>query len=290
MIAKYFKKILKDKLYYQYIRDRFSPAAQMNQRQLWHYYRQCAADGRMPPLDEAGFRVFSQFEEDGKLLMIFAAIGMGNKTFIESGADDGVNSNCANWYFHFGFSGLFLDGNPKSIARGEKFYRTHPVPWDFPPKFICSKVTRENINQLVSQAGLKGEISLLSIDIDGNDYWVWDALEVVRPNVVIIETHNEFGMEDIVVPYDPEYFYPGKHPVYHGASPVAMVNLARHKGYRLVGANYYGTNFIFVKNGLGETLIPEVSVDSVLAHPSVKESYKLFEPVKDWEYIRDRKF
>ncbi len=209
---------------------------------------------------------------------------------IEIGADDGVNSNCANWYFHFGFSGLFLDGNPKSIARGEKFYRTHPVPWDFPPKFICSKVTRENINQLVSQAGLKGEISLLSIDIDGNDYWVWDALEVVRPNVVIIETHNEFGMEDIVVPYDPEYFYPGKHPVYHGASPVAMVNLARHKGYRLVGANYYGTNFIFVKNGLGETLIPEVSVDSVLAHPSVKESYKLFEPVKDWEYIRDRKF
>jgi hypothetical protein len=284
------KKLLKDKFYYQYIRDRFSPAAQISQRQLWHYYRDCAARGAMPALADCGFRVFSQFEEDGKLLAIFAAIGMGNKTFIEIGADDGINSNCANWYFHHGFYGLFLDGNPESIARGEKFYKKYPVPWDYPPKFTCATVTRENINTLIQSAGLEGTISLLSIDIDGNDYWIWDALEIVSPNVVIIETHNEFGMEDIVVPYDAGYAYPGKHPVYHGASPVAMNNLAKSKGYRLVGGNYYGSNFIFLKNELGDALIPDVTVASVLQHPSVKESQELFVPIKDWEYIRNRRF
>jgi len=146
-------------------------------------------------------------------------------------------------------------------------------------------VNRENVNQLIESAGFKGEIGLLSIDIDGNDYWVWDAISVVDPKVVIIETHNEFGLNDIVVPYDADYSYPGKHPIYHGASPVAMTKLANKKGYRLVGANDLGINFIFVKNGLADDLIPEVSVESLLNHPSVIEGYKTFEPIKDWEYI-----
>jgi hypothetical protein len=151
---------------------------------------------------------------------------------------------------------------------------------------VYSKVNRENINGLITSQGYSGEIALLSIDIDGNDYWVWDAVTAVDPRVVIIETHNEFGYENIVVPYDPDYMYPGKHPVYHGASPVAMVNLARRKGYRLVGANELGFNFIFVKNGLADELIPEVPVASVLQHPSVIEGFKLFEPIKDWEYVK----
>ena len=108
----------------------------------------------------------------------------------------------------------------------------------------------------------------------------------MQPRVVVIETHNEFGLEDIVVPYDPNYSYPGKHPVYHGASPKAMVKLAHKKGYRLVGANALGFNFFFVRNGLADQELPEVSVESVLDHPSVKEGYKSFEPIKDWEYIR----
>jgi hypothetical protein len=103
--------------------------------------------------------------------------------------------------------------------------------------------------------------------------------------VVIIETHNEFGLNNIVVPYDPDYVYPGKHPVYHGASPLAMNNLAGRKGYRLVGANELGFNFIFVKKGLAESELPEVSVESVLTHPSVREGYKKFEPIKDWDYL-----
>ncbi|MDP3431569.1 MAG: hypothetical protein Q8T04_01190, partial [Bacteroidota bacterium] len=234
------------------------------------------------------FRVFSQFEEDGILLFIFSVIGMDNKTFVEIGSDDGINSNSANLVFNFGWHGLFIDGNKHSIERGRKFYGKYPHPWAYSPKFICDLVKRENINQIIQEAGISGEIGLLSIDIDGNDYWIWDALEVVQPQVVIIETHNEFGFEDIVVPYDPNYFYPGKHPVYHGASPIAMTKLAKQKGYRLVGANELGFNFIFIKNGIAEEFIPEVSVESVLQHRSVAEGMTKFEEIKDWEYERNR--
>jgi len=282
----FIKRFIKDNFLYFFIKEKFGPAVQVEQRRLFHYYADCAAKKELPALRDTGFKVFSQFEEDGKLLFIFSVLGMDNKTFVEIGAADGLNSNCANLVFNFGWHGVFIDYDKPGIERGRKFYSRYPSPFHYPPKFVYSKVNRENINSLIESQGYKGALGLLSIDIDGNDYWVWDALSVVEPKVVIIETHNEFGYENIVVPYDPDYFYPGKHPVYHGASPVAMVNLARKKGYRLVGANELGFNFIFVKNGLADELIPEVSVESVLQHPSVIEDFKKFEPIKDWEYVK----
>ncbi len=279
------KNFLKDRFLITKLRNRFIPSVQISQRQLFHHYAELACKDELPAFSETGFRVFSQFEEDGKLLFIFSVIGMDIKSFVEIGSDDGVNSNSANLYFNFGWHGLFIDGNPHSIRRGRKFFSKYPHPWFYKPKFVCDMVKRENVNQLIEGAGFKGEVGLLSIDIDGNDYWVWDAIEVIEPRVVIIETHNEFGMNNIVVPYDPEYFYPGKHPVYHGASPVAMTKLANRKGYRLIGANELGFNFIFVKKGLADKLLPEVSVESLLTHPSTIEGYRKFEAIKDWEYL-----
>ena len=112
-------------------------------------------------------------------------------------------------------------------------------------------------------------------------------MEVVKPLVVIIETHNEFGMNDIVVPYDPEYMYPGKHPTYHGASPIAMTKLANHKGYRLVGANELGFNFIYIREDLLVDEVPTVSVESLLQHPSNKEAQARFAAVKNWEFVTE---
>ncbi len=279
------KNFLKDHFLILKLRNRFCAAVQINQRALYLNYRELLLQKRLPALKETGFRVFSQFEEDGKLLFIFSVIGMDRKTFVEIGSDDGLNSNCANLVFNFGWDGLFIDANRRSIKRGKKFYSKYPHPWAYSPKFVCSKVTRENVNELVKHAGLQGEIGLLSIDIDGNDYWIWDALEEVCPQVVIIETHNEFGLNNIIVPYDASYSYPGKHPIYHGASPIAMTKLARKKGYRLAGANELGFNFIFVKNGIADSELPEVSVESVLQHPSVQAGYKAFEEIKEWEYL-----
>jgi len=279
-----FKDFLKSRFYILKVRNRFSAAVQIQQRQLYHEYQRMQDERKLPAFSETGYRVFSQYEEDGKLLFIFSLLGMNHKTFVEIGSDDGINSNCANLAFNFGWYGLFLDGNPKAIKRGRKFYSKYPHPWMYQPTFTCAKVKAENINQLVKDAKLEGDIGLLSIDIDGNDYWVWKALEQVKPQVVVIETHVELGMRNIVVPYDPDYVFPGKHPVYHGASPIAMNKLAESKGYRLVGANELGFNFIFVRNDLLQDELPKVSVESVLQHPSVEESWKRFEPIKDWEF------
>ena len=258
---------------------------QINQRQLFLSYREKASEKNVPTLTETGFRIFSQFEEDGMLLFIFSVIGMNKKTFIEIGSDDGVNSNSANLYFNFDWHGLFIDANTVSIDRGIKFYNKHPHAWTYKPTFLCSKVTKENINALIKQGGLEGEIGLLSIDIDGNDYHIWDAIEQVSPQVVIIETQIAYGMNNIVVPYDPNYVHPGVHPDYCGASPVAMQKLGSKKGYRLVGANALGFNLIFVKNGIADELIPEVSIESILTHPSAIDGLKKYEGVKNFKFI-----
>lgn len=246
-----------------------------------------AAEEKLSPISENGFQNFSQFEEDGLILYLFSLLKTENKTFLEFGADDGINSNAANLHFHHDFTGLFIDGNPKAIERGQHFYKKHGNPKVAAPTFLEAMITAENINELITKGGLKGDIGFMSIDIDGNDYWVWKAIDCIRPEVVVIETHNEFGLHDIIVPYDPDYFYPGKHPDYHGASPVAMTKLAKNKGYRLVGSNELGFNFIFLRDGLLVDQVPTVSVESLLQHPSNKEAQARFEAVKDWEYVRE---
>lgn len=280
---KYLRHLLKKWFLILKIRNRFHPNVQIEQRRLFHYYRDCVRMGTIPKLSETGFRVFSQFEEDGKLLFIFSLLGMENKTFVDIGANDGINSNCANLIFNFGWHGLFIDGDKHCVERGKHFYDRYPNKWQYKPKFLHAFATRETIDQLIKNAGFSGEIGLLSIDIDGDDYWIWDAVQSISPQVVIIETHDTFGMQNLVVPY--QGHFSGKDPLYHGASPVAMTHLAQRKGYRLVGSNKLGFNLIYVRNDLIPDLLPEVSVASVLTHPSAKESAKNFEKIKDLEYL-----
>ena len=281
-----FKHILKKYLKYYKVRGRFDVSIRKEQITLMHKYQAMRAK-ELPSIDSVGFKLFSQFEEDGQLLYLFSLLGMNNKTFIEFGSDDGINSNSANLYFHHDFHGLFLDGNKKAISRGRYFFNRHRNMTGRAPIFKQAFITAENINSLFEECGFSGEIGLLSIDIDGNDYWVWKAIDSISPQVVIIETHNEFGMNDIIVPYDPNYSFPGKHPDYHGASPVAMTKLANKKGYRLVGSNELGFNFIYLRNDLLTDEVPEVSVESLLQHPSNKEAQFRFEAIKDWEYVTE---
>lgn len=281
------KHILKKYLKYYKVKYRFTQELYNRQQTLVTHYQDLQKNGELPPISETGLRVFSQFEEDGKLLYLFSLLGMTNKTFLEFGSDDGINSNSANLYYHHGFNGLFMDGNPRALARGQYFFNRHRNINREVPTFKQAFIKAENINELIKDGGLEGEIGLLSVDIDGNDYWVWKAMEVVQPQVVIIETHNEFGLNDIIVPYDPDYMYPGKHPTYHGASPVAMTKLAKRKGYRLVGSNELGFNFIFLRNDLLQDEVPEVSVESLLQHPSNQEAQARFEAVKDWEFVSE---
>ncbi len=282
----YTKHIIKKYFQILWMRHRFSPSVQVSQRQLFHFYQLHCHKTVTIKLADCGFRAFSQFEEDGKIIFILAAIGIKQERFVEIGSDDGLNSNCANLALNFGWSGLFVDANSHSVNRGRYFYKKYPHPDGDKPVFHEGKVTRENINSILEQNGCSGEVDLLSIDIDGNDYWIWDAITVTSPRIVIIETHIIYEDKDIVVPYDPNYVFPGKHPQYHGASPVAMVKLAKRKGYRLVGANRLGFNFIFLRNDEGLEILPEVSIAEVLSHPTA-QNHKVDPVVFTYPFIQE---
>ena len=106
----------------------------------------------------------------------------------------------SNLALNFGWRGTFIDGSEADIAKGRAYYERHPDTWLYPPTFIHCMVNRENINQRLIEASVPPEIDLMSIDIDGNDYWIWEAITATSPKVVIIETHVEFGFNNIVVP------------------------------------------------------------------------------------------
>ena len=265
-----------------------SPETKIALRNLYINYRRSAERGeKLPSIWDAGFRVFSQFDEDGIILFLLGVVGIGPAKFIEIGGGDGVwASNCANLALNLGFDGLFIDGNPDLVKQGEKFYSRHPDTGFYPPQFKQALVTKNNVNQIFSTAEFQGEIDVLSIDIDGNDYWIWEAIECIQPRIVVIETHIEFGQRSIVVPYKEDFVWqPGMHPHYLGASPAAMTKLADRLGYRLVGANRFGFNAFYLRKDLGMDMIPEVDVADLFRHPRNRERMQLFETVKDFDFV-----
>lgn len=262
------KRFYKIKLYRQ-----LSPSTQIQQVNLFHHYIDCLRNNNLPNFNETGFKVFSQFEEDGKLLYIFSILGMGNKTFVDLGSNDCINSNCANLVVHFNWRGLFVDGDKNLIEIGKKFYKKTPNFWSYKPKFVHAFLTKKNVNKIIQQEGFEGEIELLSIDIDGNDYWIWESLEIIQPKVVIIECQLAFGLEEKVIPYREDFKEDVRNSNNYGASAFALQKLGMQKGYRLVGANEYGNNLFFIKNGLAEIQLPEVSVESLLQHPFAIEKF-----------------
>lgn len=257
----------------------------VGQKQLFHFYRLALSQGQEIDLKTTGFRNYSQFEEDGLILFILAAIGIKSRTFVDIGSANGINSNCANLAINFGFHGLFVDGDNDLIDEGRSFYRTHPETWLYPPKFESALVKTDSVNELIEKNGIKGEVDVLNIDIDGNDYWIWEALDIIEPRIVIIETHIELGSQPIAVPYDENFCISEKQPDYFGASAPAMVKLAERKGYRLVGTNRFGFNLIFVKGDEGNEVLPKVELNDVLKHPRHFERMISSEKLKEFKFV-----
>lgn len=286
MLSKAFKNFLKKHFYALKMRNQLASAVQIGQVQLIHHYQDRKKQKNLPQFNTTGFKVFSQFEEDGLLLYIFSIIGMGNRTFVDLGSNDCVNSNCANLAIHFGWLGLFVDGDKEAIEIGKRFYAKNPNPWNHPQQFLCSFLTDKNINELIKNSGIEGEIELLSIDIDGNDYWIWKAIEIISPKVVLIESQVAFGDKNLVVPYMDAYNTDIKSNYYSGASNAALQKLAHQKGYRLIGSNLNGNNLFFMKNGIADTDFPEIDVATTLHHSFATSTFHEYEKMKHLPFIQ----
>jgi hypothetical protein len=245
------------------------------QKVLMNQYRFLASMGLkyLPSIGEVGFRKYSQFEEDGILLYIFSLIPPVNRTCVEICAGNGLECNTTNLIINHGWWAHLFDGDEENVKKGNSFFRNHKDTFLYPPKFTQAWITAENVNRLLIDSGIKGHIDLLSLDIDGMDYWVWKAIKVIDPQVVVCETHNPIPPEKaLTVPYDPNFVFESEN--YRGASLAAMCKLGREKGYRLVGTHRFGFNAFFIKNGVGEDFFPEVDVHSCVQDPFSQKARK----------------
>ena len=177
--------------------------------------------------------IHSQCGEDGVLLRIFECIGTCNRYFVEFGAKDGcVESNTPHLRIDHGWRGLLMEGD---AGRARE-----PVRSEF--------VTSENVNGLFAKYRVPRAFDLLSIDVDGNDYWIWKAIRGYRPRVVVIEYNIFFGPSvRKTIPHSADFRW--DKTTYHGASLAALRKLGREKGYTLVHAESYAPNAFFIENG-----------------------------------------
>lgn len=218
--------------------------------------RQNKALQQVSNLAETEFRVFSQTGDDGIIQYLISKADITDHTFVEFGVENYIESNTRFLLVNDNWSGLVIDGSEKHI----NFIKTDDICYQHDLSTLCAFITSENINELISSGGISGEIGLLSIDIDGNDYWIWKAINVVSPTIVIVEYNSVLGSERaITVPYKPDFIRTKAHysNLYFGTSLKALCLLAEEKGYAFVGSNSVGTNAYFVKKERLGSLVPK---------------------------------
>ena len=235
------------------LRPRLDRNAMLMGRQLTNQFR---SSGPLPSLRDAEFRVFSQAGEDGIIQYLISRVPIQRDIFIEFGVEDYRESNTRFLMMQDNWRGLVLDGSERNIKaiRNQSYYAHHDLT------AMASFVTAETINPTITDAGIEGDIGLLSIDIDGNDYWVWKAIQVISPRIVICEYNSVLGNQDAVtIPYDPAFVRSTAHPsyLYFGASLKALVTLGEQKGYCFVGCNSAGSNAFFVRRDCMSDLVPQ---------------------------------
>jgi hypothetical protein len=244
-------------------------------RLMLSYQQMAQAGGPMPNLADTEFAAFSQEGEDGNLLYLLSVVGMETRIVVELGCGQGTQNMSANLIVNHGFNGLLVDGSQDNIDYAKAWFGRRPQTRLYPPQLSSSWVTRDNVNDLMTDHSVSGEVDLFSLDLDGNDYWIWKNLIVIQPRVVVVEFNNLWGAADAVsVPYieDFEAVYTASGLDYGGASLAAFDHLAQQKGYHLVGTNINAYNAYFVRNDLATDLLPEVSVAQCLAAPFAKYS------------------
>lgn len=251
-------------------------------------YRELADQGVRCSFDDVEFRGFSQNGEDGILWYIFSSIGTTSKICVEMCAGNGQQCNTSNLIINHGWIGLLFDGDEGNASNGRKFFASHPDTFVFPPKFIHAWITAENADSLITSNGVRGEIDLLSLDLDGMDYWIWDAISSISPRVVIAEVQVMWGADrSVTVPYRSDFrgeFFE-KYAIYGGASLPAFVKLAKKKDYRLIGSQRYGFNAVFLRNDVGTRMFPEISPRDCLNHPIYAWAHQELLPMavdKEW--------
>jgi hypothetical protein len=215
-------------------------------------------------LERYGFKVYSQNDEDGIIEEIFNRIGETNRTFVEFGVENGLESNC-HYLLHKGWKGLWMEGNERAAKEIRTLFEKPMQRGRL--AVVNAFIKKDNINELIAGGGISGEIDLLSIDIDGNDYWIWQEINCVNPRVVVVEYNAKFPPNfEWVMEYDDDHVWQVDDE--QGASLKALELLGRKLGYQLVGTNIVGSNAFFVRTDLVGELFFMPPVSEKLYNPT----------------------
>jgi hypothetical protein len=220
---------------------------QMEVRRQWQDGLQQPRAQEAKRLLKYGYKVYSQQDEDGIIAEIVKRLGPSlPRSFIEFGLENGLECNTLRLLLD-GWTGLWLEGDANFVTQintNLAHYVTHGQL-----KVAQAFVTKDNVNQLFATHGFSGDIGLLSVDIDGNDIWVWQAVTVVKPAIFVCEYNATWAPPlSIAQPSDPALYWRGTN--YFGCSLAALAKVSAQKGYSLVGCNYSGANAFFVRSDL----------------------------------------
>ena len=189
---------------------------------------------------------FSQGGEDGIIRALALRIGTTNRYFVEFGVSDGSECNSAALALRYRWGGLMIEGDPVRFA---ELTETYGERRDI--ALFNRYVSVENILDIFAAAKVPAEFDLLSIDIDGNDYWLWEKLAAYRPRIVVTEYNgSKPPPQRWIMEYNPSHRFDGT--TYYGASLASLNALAERLGYALVGTNRGGINAFWLRNDVLE--------------------------------------
>jgi len=197
-------------------------------------------------LSEIEFQVFSQWGEDGIIDWIVNTFPNISKNFLEIGTQDYKEANTRFLLINKNWDGFLIEADEKEVKK----IKSQRIYWKHNIKVKNEFITRENINEVVKKLNVPKKLGLLSLDIDGVDYWVLKKLSVLEPSIIICEYNSLYGVnESITVPYKKNFNRSEEHysNLYYGASIKAFTELLRSKNYFLLGTNSAGNNAFFMK-------------------------------------------
>ncbi len=227
-------------------------------------------DCRLDNLDDFSFSIYSQFNEDGIIQYLINNLDIKNNEFIEIGVENYEEANTRFLLQNNCWKGLIIDSSKVHI----NFIKNQNYYWRYALDAEAAFVTKQNINNIIRKYDFNQNIGLLSIDIDGNDYWIWEAISIIKPDILVIEYNSLFGIEkNITLKYDQNFMRPEKgiYKCLYGASLKALKTLSKKKGYSLVTVNSNGNNAFFVRDEILNDKIHERDLSVCFKNNTFKE-------------------
>jgi len=222
-------------------------------------------------LSEVEFSIFSQFGDDGIIQWLIQNIDIPNKTFIEFGVENFSESNTRFLMMNNNWSGFVMDGDEGNIQELKSQY----YYWKYDLASQAIFINKNNINDLIATQNFHKDVGILHIDLDGNDYYIWDAINVIEPIIVIVEYNSVFGKDRAISTiYDDDFFRTNAHfsNLLFGCSIKSLYLLAQTKGYSFIGCNDGGNNAYFIRNDKINNIIKSVNLEDGYVESKYRES------------------